>query len=90
MDIPKVTDFDVSLCEINILRIEIDDCKTFTEIIDISNKLKMVIPTDNSLCKLAFTPTIFLSWLKIIYEKLWLSVWITYLYWILLMIYSII
>jgi hypothetical protein len=31
----KVSDFDGSLCEVNILRQKTDDCKTLNEIIDI-------------------------------------------------------
>lgn len=54
-DMSKVTDFDGSLCEINILRLQTDDCTTLTEIASIANKLKTVIPTANSLCRLAFT-----------------------------------
>jgi hypothetical protein len=51
----KVSDFDGSLCEVNILRQQTDDYKTLNEIIDISNKLKAVIRTANYLCRLAFT-----------------------------------
>jgi len=54
-DMSKVSDFDGSLCEVNILRQKTDDCKTLNEVIDISNKLKTVIPTANYLCRLAFT-----------------------------------
>lgn len=53
-DMSKVSDFDRSLCEVNILRQKIDDCKTLNEIINISNKLKTVIPTANNLYRLAF------------------------------------
>ena len=54
-DMSKLTDYDGSLCEINILRLQSEDCKTLNEIKDICNKLKTVIPTANSLCRLAFT-----------------------------------
>lgn len=54
-DISHVTDYDGVLCEINILRHQTNKCSSLQEVMELSNKLKSVIPLANSLCKLAYT-----------------------------------
>lgn len=39
----NVTDFNSALCEINILRLQTENVKSLTNVMDVANKLKTII-----------------------------------------------